>query len=75
MRRGEGNVGGWRDFGNEHHLIDDQGQLLARVAKHGCCWRGYIGMQAHSCGRFRNVDDAKRAVENLMKIGAREIAS
>ena len=66
MRRGEGNVGCWRDFGNEHHLLDDQGQLMARVAKLGCCWRGYLGASAMTSGRFRRIEDAKRSIEALL---------
>jgi hypothetical protein len=66
MKRGEGEVGCWRDFGNEHQLLDDHGQLIARVAKLGCCWRGYLGASAMTSGRFRCIEDAKRSIEVLL---------
>jgi hypothetical protein len=66
MRRGEADLSRWIDYGTEHHLIDDDGHLVARISKLGCCWRAYLGASAMTSGRFRRIEDAKRAVEALL---------
>lgn len=68
MKRGEGEAGGWRDRGMECVLLDDHGVTIGRVSKQGCCWRGYVGRNSYSSGRFRRLEDAKQAVERVLSL-------
>jgi hypothetical protein len=49
-------------------LLDDHGVTIGRVSKQGCCWRGYVGRNSYSSGRFRRLEDAKQAVERVLSL-------
>ena len=66
MRRGEADVSSWKDYGSEHLFVDDDGQILARVTKRGCCWYASLGHAPVSSGRFKSLADAKRVAEHLV---------
>jgi hypothetical protein len=68
LRRGEGSITTWQDFTTEHVLRGDDNILLGRVVKKGCCWLAFLGNSAMTCGRFRDPDHAKRAVEYFLTV-------
>jgi hypothetical protein len=66
--RGEGNLQQWKDFKTEQILYDDDSHILCRVVKKGCCWMAYLGTSSFTGGRFRSLEAAKRAVEQLLSM-------
>jgi len=58
----------WVDYGTEQNLLDLDNRLVGRIVKNGCCWRASFGVSAFSAGRYRNLEDAKRAVEQLARV-------
>jgi hypothetical protein len=57
----------WKDYGDEQILHNDDGQILARVNKRGCCWYAALGRDPMSSGRFRTRAEAKLVAEKLVQ--------
>jgi len=60
----------WVNYMTEFVYYDGANQIVGRIVKKGCCWLAYVGTSAFTCGRFRDIDSAKRAVERTLKLEA-----
>jgi len=64
----------WLDHGNEHRLVNERGETMARVYRAGCCWYAVLGY-SNTSGRFKRVSEAKMVAEHMLHRGdKRELA-